>query len=314
VVVATIDSSIYSAFDLLMSKELPEGRLGAGRIYLSLEVRGLTANEQFMWLRPADERIVGSAVTLVSADGGRTFFPGAEDLYLIQGQLNNIPLEDLGPFTVGIGGITGGVLIAKTWHLKEEDDFNSENLYLIQTVIVSIASDPDPLNPEPVFGGFEDRGMVLENYVVHNVSPEYQRGFNVLLNRQAVNEEGKIFVGLEVLGNREFENLMYFRPSNDLVPPYVQLAKVGDDFLIVENPQPPDLSAEQMYFIQGILSAQPSNLEPFFMGGLEGLRSNVFFFRSFYLVDGDELNNENLKLIQTVAVGVPSSIVGPPSE
>ena len=317
VVVATIDSSIYDAFDLLMSKKLPEDRLGEGRIYLSVEARGLsTTDEGFMWFRPSEAWITGgkSYVSLVSADGGRTFVEGSEDLYLLRGQFNNIPQEDVGPLTVGIKGITGVVVIFKTWHLKEGDDFDSENLYRIQTVIVSIASNPDPLNPQPVLGGFEDQGAVLENYVMHNVSPEYQNAFSLLLNRQAVNEAGKIFVGLEVVGFTEFENLMYFRPSNDLVPPYVQLAKVGDDFLIVENPQPPGLSAEQMYFIQGILSAQPSNLEPFFMGGLEGLRSNVFFFRSFYLVDGDELNNENLKLIQTVAVGVPSSIVGPPSE
>lgn len=298
-VLATIDPGQYTGFNVDLCRQVTEAGVGEGRLYLSLEVLGVPGWDDLMWFRPSDDRVPPFLV-LTKANG--EFLPGAETYSFFKGLLSAAP-TNLGPFFVGdIQNLQGLILIFKTWYLKDGQEFNTKNLKRIQTVMVSVESNTDPSDPRPSIGGYQARGNIVDNIVLYNINPDFVTGFDLLLSKKAIDGSGKIYVSVETRGIPEWEEagLTWFRPSDDAALPYAVLSKVDGQFLP---------AAAKSYFFNGLLSASPQNIGPFFVGQPQNLRGVVLIFKSWYLREGDELNDTNLKLIQTVMVAVPSATV-----
>lgn len=294
IVLATVSPDEFSGFKFLISEEVTEQGVENGRIYLSIEVVGVSGTEGLMWFRPSNDR-VPTYLKLANANG--EFLADAEENAYFEGRLTHHP-RDLGPFLVrGIENLRGVVLIFKTWYLKKAENFSAENLKRIQTVMVSIQSELNHSVQIPTIGGYEAKGSVVDDIVSYNLDPDFQNAFKLLLSQQAVEQYGRLYLSIEVIGIPQWEGLMWFRPAENEVPPYVVLSKADGEFLE---------SAKEDYFFKGLLSAADNkNIGPFQVNDIESLRGLIVIFKSWYLAENSP-DIGNLDRIQTVIVAVPS--------
>ena len=285
IVVAGVDPDEYESFEVVLSRQAEDG---TGRIYISAEVKGIEAWERFMWLRPRDE---STPPYVVLASDGNGFLEDAEEAYFFEGSLDSRARNLPGFVIGGLEDLQGNVLVFKSWYLMDGDAFNEDDLRLMQTVIVAIGSEAPEGNP--TIGGAEAGDPVLAV-----LDPEKHDAFSVLLSQQAEDAGGFLYVSMQVLGIPQWEPLIWFRPSEDNVPPYIEV--VGSDGRFFDN-------ARLSYYFQGALSAARVNLDPLFVGGdLEGMRGTVLIVKSWYLLQSQAFNADNLHRIQTVMVSVPS--------
>jgi len=134
VLLYNLDPDQVDGFDLLLS-----GRAtgGPGKIFLTLEARGLPGLNGFLFCRPGDAMAPPYLVPF--ALGGR-ILEGAERYAYYEGELGGGP-EDLGPLSMGgLEGARGLVLLVKSWYLEDGLEPTMENLRRIQTVMIAVPS------------------------------------------------------------------------------------------------------------------------------------------------------------------------------
>lgn len=141
-------------------------------------------------------------------------------------------------------------------------------------------------NPTPCTLGGSGAG----SSVVGIIDTTQCNDFTLLLDQNpAVSGNGRIYVSLQIPSVAELAALTWFRPSDNLVPPYVRLVKIGDNFIG---------NASDFAYFEGTPS--PNDLE--FKVNTNGISGFTVVFQTFFLPQGAEFSNENLQNIQRVEV------------
>jgi hypothetical protein len=129
-----------------------------------------------------------------------------------------------------------------------------------------------------------------------SINPKNVAAFTLLLSQQAIDGEGRIYVSLAFPSVFGLVDLLFFRPEDENVPTasgaYVVLAADGSGFLP---------GTEDNYFFMGTLSSTAPDLQ-FTVGGISSLRGQTGIFTTWYLEEGLDFNEDNLKRIQSVTV------------
>lgn len=111
----------------------------------------------------------------------------------------------------------------------------------------------------------------------------------LLSQRPPTSISGNLYISIEVPAL--FPGIMWFRPSEDAVPPYVQLVKTPAGFLP---------NAEDSFYFQGLLSPTADDIE--FRVNTNGTQGLTLVFKTWYLPSGLPLDAVNLQLIQVVTI------------